>query len=273
MWWASGQQQSGNAAAAAADDLQADAVKHGRFKFFQLPGSSISSGANTGSNNNSQAAAAFKFWQTGVPAAAAVPRAFSDTPCGGDQLQPQKSFTNLLFGKSRRSSSGGGGAPPPAAAPSSRRASDAATNSWRASNDGGSRGTSGRSSDSGTLRASASFGTQMMMMPQQQQPAAVQEQQQQEQGSGIWASLATGEGPLSKSHSLLARSSMPQEQAVGKGLECVAEDEREGRGEHNPKPARLVQSCQGCQQRPQLLCRMRQATFMQAQLMNACYYV
>jgi hypothetical protein len=236
MWWASGQQQGGNAAGA--DDLQADAVKHGRFKFWQLPGSSISSGANAGGSSSSQTAAALKFWQTGVPAAAAVPRAFSDTACGGDQLQPQKSFTNLLFGKSRRSSSGGGTAPPPAAAaPGSRRPSDAATNSWRSSIDGGSRRTSARSSDSGTLRASASFGTQMMMMPQQQPPAAVQEQQQQEQGSGIWASLATGEGPLSKSHSLLARSSMPQEHAVGKGLECVAEDEREGRGEQDCKAA------------------------------------
>ncbi|WIA30091.1 hypothetical protein OEZ86_000186 [Tetradesmus obliquus] len=247
MWWASGQQHTNTAAAA--DDLQADAVKHGRFKFFQLPGSSISSGANTASSGSSnQTAAALKFWQTGLPAGAA-PRTFSDTHCGADQLQPQKSFTNLLFGKARRSSSGGG-APPAAAAPGSRRPSDAATNSWRSSNDGGSRRTSGRSSDSGTLRASASFGTQMMMP--QQQPAAAQDQQQQQQGGGVWASLAAGEGPLSKSHSLLARTSLPQEHAVGKELECVAEDDREGRD--SPQPAA------GCILEPALM-----ATFNPAQ--------
>ncbi|KAF6265197.1 hypothetical protein COO60DRAFT_1697816 [Scenedesmus sp. NREL 46B-D3] len=252
MWWASGQQQASTAAAA--DDLQADAVKHGRFKFFQLPGSSISSGANTGSSScgSNQTATALKFWQTGLHAAASAPRAFSDAPCGGDQLQPQKSFTNLLFGKARRSSSGGGA--PPAAAPGNRRPSDAATNSWRPSFDGGSRQGSGRSSDSGTLRASPSFGTQMMMS--QQQPAAGQEQQQHQhqhqQGSCVWASLATGEGPLSKSHSLLARASMPQELAVGKGLECVAEDEREGRD--SPQPGT------GCTLEPALM-----ATFNPAQ--------
>jgi hypothetical protein len=235
MWWASGQQHASTTAAA--DDLQADAVKHGRFKFFQLPGSSLSSGANAGSSGNSnQTAAALKFWQAGLPAGT-VPRSFSATPCGADQLQPQKSLSNLLFGKARRSSSGGG-APPPAAAPGSRRPSDAATASWRSSNDGGSRRASSRSSDSGNLRASASFG--MQMTAPQQQPAAGQDQQQQQQGSGVWASLAAGEGPLSKSHTLLARSSMPQEHAVGKGLECVAEDEREGRGEQELEPAQCL---------------------------------
>jgi hypothetical protein len=244
MWWASGQQHA--SPAAAGDDLQTDAVKHGRFKFFQLPGSSISSGANTISSGN-QTAAALKFWQTGLPAGA-VPRTFSDTPCGADQLQPQKSFTNLLFGKSRRSSSGSG-APPAAAAPGSRRPSDTATNSWRSSHDSGSRRASSRSSDGGNLRASASFGMQMMAPQQHQQQPATGQDQQQQQGSGVWASLAAGEGPLSKSHSLLARSSVPQEHAVGKGLDAVAEDEREGRGEqqhqvtylHNT--GRMQQAC------------------------------
>jgi hypothetical protein len=110
----------------------------------------------------------------------------------------------------------------------------------------------------------------MMMMPQQQLPAAVQEQQQEEQGSGIWASLATGEGPLSKSHSLLARSSMPQEHAVGKGLECVAEDEREGRGEQDCRAACILPSTRvihGCRS---FLVNYGRAAFMQTELVTPC---
>lgn len=47
----------------------------------------------------------------------------------------------------------------------------------------------------------------------------------------MMSSLAAGEGPLSKSHSMLAtKPGAQQEQIVGKSLEIVAEDEREGRG-------------------------------------------
>lgn len=222
MLWTSGQQVSGTE-----KELQADAVQHGRFRWFHLPGSSISSGAlpsrgSSSSSSNKSTATAMKFWQTGLPAGASVPRPFSDTPCAGDQLQPQKSLTTLLFGKARRSSSSSGAAPA-AASPrpgsSSRRPSDAA--SWRSSHDGNSvsRRDSNRSSDSGHTRTSVS------LAPPQAVAAPL--------GQGMLANLAAGEGPLSKSHSLLAKPGTQQEVLmVGRSLEIVAEDEREGHGEH-----------------------------------------
>jgi hypothetical protein len=51
------------------------------------------------------------------------------------------------------------------------------------------------------------------------------------QRGAVMSSLAAGEGPLSKSHSMLTtKPGAPQEQIMGKSLEIVAEDEREGRG-------------------------------------------
>eukprot|EP00775_Hariotina_reticulata_P006453 gene6453-6682_t len=115
----------------------------------------------------------------------------------------------------------------------SRRISMDTAPSWHSSADTSilssrrASGHTGRASDSGgssSLRNSVSLA---------QVPTAVKAAVALE--GGIWESLAAGEGPLSKSHSLLTKHNMQQQdQAVGRSLECVAEDDREGRDSPAP---------------------------------------
>lgn len=213
MWWTSNNQQESTAIDGNMVETQQDAVKHGRFKFFQLPGSSVASGV--AGSKASMDSGALKFWQSGMPAGSGLSRGFSMTPGTMDQQQLQKSLTAMLFGKNRRTSTSNAGATPI----SPWRLSDTAA-SWRSS-DAGSRHSSYKSSDAGAVRKSVS--TKIGL------PGSVGPERQV---GSLWASLAAGEGPLSKSHSMLAKPNTQAEQLVGKSLEIVAEDEREGHGEH-----------------------------------------
>lgn len=235
--------------AAAQADLAVDAVRHGRLKFFTLPGSGIVAPPRTAA----PASSGRKFWQLGVQSAGLPRRPGSVTPSsqGGEAaLQPHKSLASLLFGRSRRGSyAGGGGSSTPASPGSARWAAqlDPAA-SWRSSFDGGSsgahalsrRGSARRSSDSSVLRSSLAH------LPQ---AAAAAAGAAARQDGGVWASLASGEGPLSKSHALLAKPG-PGTDAVGRSLECVAEDEREGRGERQQRMRQRMRQRQECSWTP-----------------------
>lgn len=221
MLWMSGsttgqqeQPHSGSAATAAGQLPASDAVKQRGVKLLQLPGSSIAAAQSAPGAAGWQA---LKFWQVGAQHNKhAVPssRAAADTPGVADQQpQMQKSLSSMLFGKQKRHSSGGAEG---AAAAANRRLSIDPAASWRSSVDGSLNGrrASARSSEAGAAAgaAGAAAGTGG------------------ERGA-VLSSLAAGEGPLSKSHSLLAtKPGTQQEQIMGKSLEIVAEDEREGRG-------------------------------------------
>lgn len=222
MWWASSSQQGSGAPGDDATRMQQDAVKYGRFKFFQLPGSSVSASASNGTS-------AMKFWQTGLSAGAGAPRVFTHATGAMDQQQLQKSLSAMLFGKNRRSSTSSTGPAPI----SPGRVSDAGA-SWRSSDAGaGSRRSSHRSSDTGTVRKSVS-----MNLGQ----AGLRSVPDHQVGS-LWASLTAGEGPLSKSHSLLAKPGSQADQLMSTTLDIVAEDEREGHGEQQPAVANIPESC------------------------------
>jgi hypothetical protein len=204
---AAGQQEQPTSAATAAGQLPAsDAVKQQRgSKLLQLPGSSIAAARSAPGAAGWQA---LKFWQVGAQHNKhAVPssRAAADTPGVADQQpQMQKSLSSMLFGKQKRHSSGGA-----EGAAANRRLSIDPAASWRSSVDGSLNGrrASARSSEAGAAAGAAGA------------------------APGAFSSLAAGEGPLSKSHSLLAtKPGTQQEQIMGKSLEIVAEDEREGRG-------------------------------------------
>lgn len=210
MWWTNSQQVNPVPNSSTAD-MQQDAVKHGRFKFFQLPGSTVASGSAA-----STMSGALKFWQAGLPASTGAPRGLSNTPGTIDQQQLQKSLSAMLFGKNRRTSASSSGTIPI----SPRRVSDAGA-SWRSS-DAGSRRSSNRSSDTGVARKSVGLGATAPPVAPDRQVGS------------LWASLTAGEGPLSKSHSLLAKPGTQAEQLVGKSLEIVAEDDREGHGKQLP---------------------------------------
>lgn len=211
---AAGQQEQPTSAATAAGQLPAsDAVKQQRgSKLLQLPGSSIAAARSAPGAAGWQA---LKFWQVGAQHNKhAVPssRAAAGTPGVADQQpQMQKSLSSMLFGKQKRHSSGGA-----EGAAANRRLSIDPAASWRSSVDGSLNGrrASARSSEAGAAAGAAGA------------------------APGAFSSLAAGEGPLSKSHSLLAtKPGTQQEQILGKSLEIVAEDEREGRD--SPAPAEL----------------------------------
>lgn len=219
MSWANKNQQS-NTAESHNIEMQQDAVKHGRFKFLQLPGSKVV--APNASSSAAPTSAALKYWQIGIPASAGLPRSLSCAAGNTDQQQLQKSLSSRLFGKNRRVSTSSAGT----AAASPARMSDAAA-SWRSSDNGAA---SNRSSQrfsetgrSGTIAGQAA------------RSAAPGEQ-------ALLASLTAGEGPLSKSHSLLAKPGSQVEQLRGNALEIVAEDEREGHG----KQAKLCRTRASC---------------------------
>ncbi|KAF8069578.1 hypothetical protein HT031_001695 [Scenedesmus sp. PABB004] len=238
MWWA----PSIARGAPGGDDLRGDAAA--RPRFFQLPGSAVA-GASAPPRGGAPAGG-LRFWQAGLPGGAA-PR-LGDAAAPGDQGAAAKHLGALLFGKRRGSAS--------SASAGSRRASgsDAGAPSWRSGGDASRRGSS-RSSDSGAalaashaLRASATFGLAALQLQQQHAaaaaggsaapPSALAAAAEALGAGSVWSSLASGEGPLSKSHSLLAKPGPPgAELVVGRSLECVAEDDREGRD--SPQPGQV----------------------------------
>ena len=215
MFWMSGVgggEQQGSSNAAAGQMPGSDAVKQRGFRPLQLPGSSLAAVQTPQTGNSSSTWKALKFWQIGTNNSKQVARQAppaADNQGVADQ-QPQKSLSSMLFGKHKRHSSGG------ADGAQKHMAIDPAA-SWRSSVDGSFNGRrSTRSSDAGAAMVAAAAAA----------AAAA--------GSGgVMSSLAAGEGPLSKSHSMLAtKPGTQQEQILGKSLEIVAEDEREGRGAH-----------------------------------------
>lgn len=220
MFWmsgsAGGQEQQASAASGTGQLTASDAVKQRGFRPLQLPGSSLAANQSQSSSSPWQA---LRFWQVGAQNSKQLPTraAAADTPGVADQ-QPhmQKSLSSMLFGKQKRHSSGG-------ADVAARRLSIDPAASWRSSVDGSLNGrrTSARSSDAGAAMVAAASAA-----------AAAATAGGAERGA-VMSSLASGEGPLSKSHSMLAtKPGTQQEQILGKSLEIVAEDEREGRGRH-----------------------------------------
>jgi hypothetical protein len=214
MLWLSGSagapgEQQGSSAATPAGQLPAsDAVKQRSFRPLQLPGSSIAAKQPAPGSSSNSTWQALKFWQIGTQNSKQLAdRVAGDTPGVTDQ-QPRQSLSSLLFGKHKRHSSGGADA-------AARRLSIDPAASWRSSADGSFSGRrSTRSSDAGAAMVAAAAA------------AAAGGQR-----GAVMSSLAAGEGPLSKSHSMLTtKPGAPQEQIMGKSLEIVAEDEREGRG-------------------------------------------
>jgi hypothetical protein len=211
LLWLSGPAEQQGASTTQPGQLPAaaDAVKQRGFRPLQLPGSSIAAAAaQPAASTGPSWQQALKFWQVGTQNSKqpGLSRAAADQ-------QPSKSLSSLLFGnnKSKRQSSAG------ADASGSRLLSIDPAASWRSSADGsvnGRRSGSNRSSEAGGAAAAAVSGGSAGA----------------ERGA-VLSSLAAGEGPLSKSHSLLATKPVAQqEQILGQALEIVAEDEREGRG-------------------------------------------
>jgi len=228
LLWMSGSaaagEQSGNNSAVASQPSVIDAIKQRGFRPLQLSGSSIAAVQAPATNSTWQA---LKFWQIGTHNSkqASGSRGAADTPGQADQ-QPHKSLSNMLFGKTKRHSSGG------AADSASRCVSIDPAASWRSSIDGSLNGrrTSHRSSDAGAAMVAAAA-------------AAGGAAAASADRGGVMSSLAAGEGPLSKSHSMLAtKPGTQQEQILGKSLEIVAEDEREGRGGCRQLQPRLASS-------------------------------
>jgi hypothetical protein len=226
MFWmsgsAGGQEQQASSASGAGQLPGSDAVKQRGFRPLQLPGSSL---AGNQSQSSSSPWQALRFWQVGAQRSKQVPicAAAADTPGVADQ-QPhmQKSLSSMLFGKQKRHSSSGADA-------AARCLSIDPAASWRSSVDGSSNGrrASARSSDAGAAMVAAASAAAAA--------AAT---------GGVMSSLASGEGPLSKSYSLLAtKPGTQQEQILGKSLEIVAEDEREGRGKHLQDPCAPMMLC------------------------------
>lgn len=250
-----------------------DAVKQRGFRPLQLPGSSLAAMQQQAASSSNPAWPALKFWQIGThnsrqSAASGGRGAGQDTPAFADQ-QPHnnKSLSSMLFGnKSKRHSGGGGGGSGEGAAAASRRASIDPAASWRSSIDGSFNGrhASNRSSDGGAamMAAAAAGGSGGGAAPAAGSSA--------ERGA-VMTSLAAGEGPLSKSHSMLAtKPGTQQEQILGKSLEIVAEDEREGRGERAGSEGRVKReapaAAHGSPQRPPQLnwqpCIARDSVFV-----------
>lgn len=221
MFWMSGSaggQEQHSSNAAAGQQPASDAVKQRGFRPLQLPGSSITAVQSQSSGSTWQA---LKFWQIGAQhnkQTVVRTAAAADTPGIADQQpQMQKSLSSMLFGKQKRHSSGGADA-------AARRLSIDPAASWRSSIDGSLNGrhASARSSDAGAAMVATAAAA----------AAGAAAGSGSERGA-VMSSLAAGQGPLSKSHSMLAtKPGTQQEQILGKSLEIVAEDEREGRGTH-----------------------------------------